>query len=271
MFMILNGLFIERDKAHIMADSEGYNFGYSVFETIKIYKGKALFFEEHLKRLKNACDQLELSFPYSTDEVKKYCCDLIAANEMETGIVKILYGKNKNTTDMVISTRQNTYRKEIYDKGFSLCFAETKRNPHARLTYIKSANYLENILEKQSASKLGFDEVVFLNIFDKVSEGSLSNIFFVKDNILHTPIVSCGLLPGILREKVLFLGGRLGLKVNQGEFSQAELITADEVFITNSILGIMPVSQICDYKMDLSNNTITRKLSDVYYQLIENQ
>lgn len=271
MYMILNGLLIEQGRAYIMADSEGYNFGYSVFETIKIYKGKALFLEEHLKRLQNGCDQIGLSFPSSIDEVKKYCCDLITANEIETGIVKILYGKNKNTTDMVISTRQNPYRKENYDKGFSLCIAETKRNPHARLTYIKSANYLENILEKQRASKLGFDEVIFLNIFDKVSEGSLSNIFFVKDNMLHTPAVSCGLLPGILREKVLFLGTRLGLKVNQGEFSQEELITADEVFVTNSVLEIMPVSQIHDHKMDLSNNPITRKLSNAYYQLIENQ
>ncbi len=269
MYIIQNGLRIESEKASIMVASEGYNFGYGIFETIKVVEGKILFFEEHLQRLQSGCKKLSLSTSFSSDELRKHCNDLIDANEMLSGVIKILFGKSKDNTDIIISTRQNSYKKENYDRGFRICFAEAKRNPYAMLTYIKSANYLENLLEKQKAAKRGFDEAVFLNIYEKISEGSLSNIFFIKDSVLCTPSISCGLLPGILREKVLALGKELGMQLSLGEFSMEELIAADEIFITNSILEIMPVSQIENQKLDIGKNKITSMLSKTYLEMIE--
>ncbi len=269
MYIIQNGLLMEREKASVTAVSEGYNFGYGVFETIKISERKMLFFEEHLQRLRHGCEKLGLHNSFSESELEGYCTDLIKANEIQSGVIKILCGKDKSNTDIIISTRQNSYRKENYDQGLRLCFAETQRNPHAALTYIKSTNYLENLLEKQKAAKVGFDEAVFLNIYGKVSEGSLSNIFFVKNSVLYTPSISCGLLPGILREKVLALRESLGLRLSLGAFSKEELMDADEVFITNSILEIMPISQIENQKLDMGKNKITRKISKAYFEMIE--
>ncbi len=139
--------------------------------------------------------------------------------------------------------------------------SEFKRNPSSILSGIKSVNYLENIYALREAKKLGSHEVLFLDYKNYVSEGATSNIFFIKDKIIYTPTKECGLLQGIIRRKVIdIIETNKNLQLKQGFFSLKKLLEADEVFLTNSIMGIMPVSKIKHTTYDLKKNHITNLL-----------
>ena len=128
--------------------------------------------------------------------------------------------------------------------------------------------YIENLIENKKAKEKGFNEVIFLNTDNFMAEGSVSNIFWIKDGEVFTPSVDCGLLPGIVREKVILCSNNIGLKVNEGKFSEEELIKSDEVFITNSIMDIMPVSSILNNEYSINENNITKSIIESYNRML---
>ena len=118
------------------------------------------------------------------------------------------------------------------------------------LTSIKSTNYIENILEKQKASKNGYNDVVFFNEKGFVSETSCANIFIVKDNKIVTPHKNDGLLGGIIRNWIL-----VNFDVCEKSITKEELENADEVFLTNSLMGIMSVNKLNNIKFRLRDKS----------------
>lgn len=260
MYICLNGKLIHDDDAHISPLNEGFLYGYGLFETIKVYEGKMFFLKEHIERMKKGCEVLNLKFIYDEGIIEKYCRELIKMNELKNGGIRISYSKNKNDYCLLITTRQNVYAEDNYKKGFRLCFADIKRNPHSPIVYLKSNNYLESLLARQRAKEKGFNEAVFLNVYDKVCEGTISNIFFIKNRIVYTPSIKCGLLSGILREKVIEIINNLDFKLSIGVYEKKDLYTADEIFLTNSLMNLMPVSVLEDRKLDIKSNNVTRNL-----------
>ncbi|AZR74855.1 hypothetical protein BBF96_07210 [Anoxybacter fermentans] len=237
-------------------------YGYGLFETIKVYNGKIYFFKEHMERLKRGCEILNLELKIPLNIIEEYCYKLIRKNNLNDGGIRVAYSKNKDKYCLLITTRGNIYKEEIYKKGFKLCFADIKRNPESPLVRIKSNNYIENILSLEKARKKGFDEAVFENVYGKICEGTISNIFFIKDNVVYTPSVSCGILPGIIRNKVMNIVKKLNLKLKTGQYHKDDLFNADEIFITNSLLDVMPVNQLEYKKFNLKRNFITRLLME---------
>lgn len=270
MYISLNGNLIDSRYGFINLNSEGFQYGYGLFETLKVVHGKIFFIKDHIKRLKRGCEELNIGIDYDLKEIQNYIEKLIQKNNIVFGAIKILYAKNKEKYDLFISSRKNPYTKERYEKGFKLCFAATKKNPHTKLSYVKSNNYLENILEKENALKNGFDEAIFLNINDKISEGSYTNIFFIKNKIIYTPSISCGILPGIMREKIIDLIHKSNLTLEIGEFNKEDLFNSDEIFITNSLMDIMPICQLEHKMFTLSNKHMTKLLQEKFHHLYYN-
>ncbi|MBF8984631.1 aminotransferase class IV [Lutibacter sp. B2] len=262
MYLSINGALHDINIQTVSPNSEGFQYGYGLFETIKICNGKLLFFDEHIQRLKNGCTSLNIPIKENFCFLKYYSKDLILANNIKYGALKILYTKNKDKYDFYLYTRNNPYTKELYHKGFYVCFSEIKKNPHTPLTYVKSANYLESLLCKNRATENGYDEVILTNVYNHLCEGSLSNLFFVKGNVLFTPDLSCGLLPGIMRDQVIEMTKYLNLTIQIGNFNKSELLNSDEIFLTNSLMDIMPVSKVENQHFDITNNFITKKLME---------
>jgi len=261
MYIHFNGKLVNSLEPHVLAGSEAFLYGYGLFETIKVYRGKLYFLNEHWERMQAGCKILGLDLKIELQTLSGYCYELIQANQLKEGGLRITYAKNGSEYYLVITTRATSYSKEVYKKGFKLTFARFQRNPHALLVGIKSNNYLENLLALNEAKQRGFDEAVFCNIYGKVCEGAISNIFFVKDNKVFTPAEDCGLLPGIVRQKILELACMQGIIIETGQFTPEELIGAEEIFITNSLLDIMPVSRIDARELNIQNNNpVTRQL-----------
>lgn len=260
MYISLDGKIIKSQIANVSPLSEAFLYGFGLFETIKVVNGKQYFFKEHINRIGKGCNILGFEFIYNKDILYKYCCELIEKEQLNNGAVRLSYSKNKDSYILLISCRENNYNEDNYKKGFKLCFADIKRNPHSPIVYLKSNNYLENLMARQRAKEKGLDEAVFLNIYENICEGTISNIFFVKDKRIFTPDVSCGILSGILREKVIDIIKHLDLEFNMGSYGKEQLYDADEIFITNSLMDIMPVCSLENTKYSMENNTITRTL-----------
>lgn len=241
-----------------MTLSLAYQYGYGLFETIKIENYKLLFLQDHINRLISSAPKLNMPTSHLHDiQDKAYL--YIKENNIKNGILKIIYSKDTNYKISFIY-RENPYKPSMYQRGFSLNISSTKRNPYSNLVSVKSNNYLENLLEKINSKETGFDEPLFLNIDNYVSEGATSNIFFVKDSTLYTPSLDCGLLNGILRQNIIKYCNENKIRIVEDKFTLDFLLSCDEIFITNSILEIMPVYRINTQIFHVSDYVITKKL-----------
>ena len=208
----------------------GFQFGRGAFETLLV-REEPLFLAEHCARLNQALMQLGISRIVKPEAVEA----LLALHPAVNCVLKVI-ATEKN---LVLLTRPFAYGPEVYERGFRLRISKMERNPRSHTVYLKTLNYLENVLEKEAATAAGFDEALFFNVNGSLAEGSMSNVFFVKAGKLYTPAREAGLLPGIVRGWVIDQ-----FPVARGLFSKADLAGAEEVFVTNSIAGVMPVAEI---------------------------
>lgn len=231
---------------------EGIFFGKGVFETI-LFLEKPIFLKEHIERLKNGMKELGLE-----ELEEEMLLDYISLNFIKNKAVKILV----TPQNIIITEREIPYIEEDYIQGSSLKLSKVRRNSTSMLCYIKSTNYIENIIEKNKAKEDGFKDVLFLNENGYLSETSCANIFIVKNNEIYTPKVSCGLLNGIIRMWVV-----KNFPVIETELTLDDLKNADEVFLTNSLMGIMKVKKFED--IEYKNNKIIENVQLAYQEVIQ--
>ena len=222
---IVNG----QENKEVLIDSS-FLFGRGLFETINVLE-KPLFLKEHVDRINSSAKKFGINNKFNLLEVEEE----VKKRNIKNKVLKlILTDKNK-----ILTTRENPYNNKTYELGFSLCISKVRRNSTSLLSFVKSVNYIENLLEKSHAKEKGFDEVIFLNEHGKITETSSSNIFFIRDEKIYTPKVQCGLLPGIIREFIIN-----NFDVTQGSFTLGDVLKSDEIFLTNSVLGIVRVNKI---------------------------
>lgn len=247
---------------------ECFQFGLGAFETIGIEKGTPILLEKHLKRLERAADFLKLGDPavrgITAGRIEEYLEEQKKRPEvqkefggLEHCALKLMLTKE----NAAYSLRANHYTPENYEKGFIMDVSKVKRNETSPLVYHKTMNYGDCILEKRNATAAGMDERLFLNTKKQISEGTVSNVFFVRKGVIYTPKVSCGLLPGILREYLCDTEA-----VEETYIYVQDLKWYQECFVTNSLMGIMPVRQIGGIRFE--EDKVTRELMRRYQKMV---
>lgn len=216
---------------NIKAD-QGLFFGKGIFETILV-KDKIEFLEEHIKRLKDSLEIIKL------EPLEEEAILIDAINNMNLKNISL-----KITVTpfyIILTTREIPYKDCDYKTGFKLKISNVLRNSTSVLPKIKSTCYIENILEKEKAKEEGFNDCIFLNEKGHVTETSSANIFMIKNEKMYTPKTECGLLPGIIRDKIIEKYSAI-----EKEITLDELKDADYVFLSNSLMKIMNVVCIED-------------------------
>ncbi|MEK6527875.1 MAG: aminotransferase class IV, partial [Nitrospirota bacterium] len=172
-------------------------------------------------------------------------------------------------TLVIISSRFKDYPEKYYQKGLKIAIVDVRRNfKNALNPKIKSLNFLNNILAKIEAKKRGAHEAIMLNYTGYVAEGTISNIFFIKNNILCTPALDVGILDGITRKTILDIAKRLKIKFREGKFTRNDIYKAEEVFISNTTMEVMPVTQVDNVKISSRIGKITKMLGLEYKKKI---
>ena len=235
----------------MLTPDEGYYFGLGAFETIAVEAGRPILLEKHLNRLQKAADFLNISL--KEKDVSDRIQDVLLLEEMQTGrkVIKVTLSE-KNLT---VTSRENTYTKEQYQKGVITDFSTVARNETSPFTFHKTLNYGDCIQQKRLAKQRSIDEPIFLNTKGMIAEGACTNVFFVHNGQLYTPEKHCGLLPGIMRAYICD-----HYDVKKEEIFPSHLSFFDEMFVTNSLLGIMPVVSLGEHRFP------SRKVGDQLLQ-----
>ena len=251
----LNGKMIEPGQAKISVFDHGFLYGFGLFETMRAYAGRLFLLEQHLNRLTKSAELLGL--PIDTKELGEAARDTLNANGLREARVRITVsageakvppetGRKCKPTLMITAEYYQPHPEETYRKGFHATISTIRRNSQSPLSRLKSANYLESLFSKEQARSRGVQEAILLNEKGFLAEASMSNIFLASDGTLITPDDDSGILPGITRDTVMELAKEMGIKVCTERISLDELFGADEVFLTNSLIEVMPLTRIED-------------------------
>ncbi|GAB4270065.1 MAG: aminotransferase class IV [Opitutales bacterium] len=259
----LNGERLKADDAIIPINSPLAQYGYGIFETLCIQDASVLRFSEHWARLSASAKELSIPLQQTQKETHAQALELIKHNALENGALKILTYAG-NPPGMLLCTQKKYYQATQYLEGFRLMIAPQQRFSQDPLARHKSCNYLTATLAKQTAQKAHCDEAIFLNEQGELCEGSFTNIFFVKDQALHTPALKCGLLPGIMRKEILDYAHNAGYPYKEGRYYLDDILNADEVFVTNALLGVMPARELGEKPFDLTRATFSMELAKAF-------
>ncbi len=275
-FIFLNGKTISDTDGNISSGDRGFLYGDGIYETLRSYNGKPFKLEEHLDRMRHSAKQLRISFDYTNADIGKSINELIEKNRSQNAYIRITLSRgtggsrlqmneNLSPTTLIQVKPFTPYGKELYEEGMSLVVSDCRRSTSCPISRHKSTNLLNSILLKEEANKKTAHETIILNTDGYVTECVVSNIFMVGDGNVITPSLDTNILPGITRKMVLDLCNGSGIPSNEEHFKIDSLIKADEVFITNSLMEIMPVARIDVSKIGKTvPGKITQQLMNAY-------
>ena len=240
----LNRKLVLHDKACFPVSSKGFLIGQGLFETMRCYQGKFFLLDEHLDRLSESCPLLGIK-PPKKKRLKEAVALVIERNRLKEASLRLdVFKQEKGIGIFVFSRNLHLPSKRRYKEGFSVMLEKNERLGVSFLNNLKTLNHFFYNHLTQLARERGFDEAFFLNVSGEVVEGTRTNIFLVKGGKVSTPLVSCGCLPGITRAKVIDLLKRLKIPVLQRRVLPKELFSQDEIFVTNSLLGVSAVTRL---------------------------
>lgn len=277
MQISINGKIVDQENAKISIFDRAYLFGEGLFETCRSYGENIPFLDRHLKRLEWSSTFVGIPFPHP-HEIKKVVFETLKASQYQNARIKIiLSGLNQTAAatlppDMsvnlvVICEKYISYPLEDYENGVEITILRTTTNDVAPLSSIKSVNWLTKMLAlREIAEKECFDGI-FLNHQGYVTETSKANLFWVKDKKIKTAPVNAGLLPGITREVILELIKKEGFEMGEELIRPDDLKKVSEIFITNSVMEVMPVVAIDGTSIGEGvPGPITQEISHLYSQ-----
>lgn len=251
----LNGRLQRREDSAIDIADRGFLLGDGLFETIRAYHGKPFKLGDHLLRLSEGASELRIPLPFDIPMIADAVLELVEANALNKSdaAIRITLTRGPGQRGLVLPDDPRPtllisaakYESPDRQAGLSAITANAvRRNEGSLLSRLKSLNYLDNVLAMNEAVSAGADEAVMLNNRGAVACGSRSNIFVLRQGVLTTPPVSDGVLPGITRQAVLSLAAQLRLEAAEATLSPNELVTADEAFLTNSLMGVVPLRRM---------------------------
>jgi branched-subunit amino acid aminotransferase/4-amino-4-deoxychorismate lyase len=227
---------------------------------MRAYDGRIFRLDSHLTRLRCSAESIGLTHTILTTEegkqsLKAACMATLEANELKDARIRLTVSAGEGDMTPDISTCSSptvliTARSlaplppEKYGTGFKAAISFLRRNSQSPLSRLKSTCYMENVLARMTARAAGYDEAILLNEQGYLAEGSTTNVFLVSHGELITPGFESGVLPGITRDAVLEIARTSNLKATERWVELNELIEAQEAFVTNSILELMPLVSV---------------------------
>lgn len=245
-------------------------YGFSLFETFLVNgSGRVFLLDHHIERLFSSMEYFNFRVDSEKQDFINIILKHIEENSAKNMIMRITVSFGNRLKDVkpqvMISLRENTLKPEDYLKGLRLTVSSLKKSEDSYIIRHKTANYLDNYLVAQKALTDGFYDAIFQNSKGNITETTKCNVFFVRDNIIHTPALKCGLLPGIIRNWIISKATLLGIEVQEGEYLLEDLKEADEVFLTNSVVGLMGVCSIDNSAIRQGPlGPVTKRLHDEY-------
>lgn len=279
--VFLNNRLVSDKKAVVSVFDHGFLYGDGIYETLRVYNGVVFMIDEHIERLQRSASMISLKIPLTTEMIKRAIYRTIRANRLIEAVVRISISRGRGAigldpelcpepTFVIMAYPFKGHPKVNYQRGVKIAIVKTRRNFKGAIDpRIKSLNFLNNILAKIEAKRIGAYEAIMLNYRGYIAEGTISNIFFVRDGILCTPAVDVGILNGITRRLIIEIARKKGVEVNEGRFRPDNIYTADEIFISSTTMELMPVTRVDKIRIGTKAGIITKSIHQVYKRKVE--
>ena len=245
----------------------GLQYGDGLFETIAVEDESLLCWDEHLERLQSGCSRLKIPIP-NQDTLSAESQRLISS--VKRGIIKIIITRgqggrgyaspaNIEPTRIISLYPWPEYSFGNSDDGINVRVCNYRYAHNSILAGIKHLNRLEQILARSEWTDSSIAEGVVLDHEENVIEGTMSNVFYIKNNTLYTPELSACGVDGVIRKKIITLAAELHLEICINKISLKSLMDADEAFMCNSIIGVWPIKKIDRKSFEVGDKTIQIK------------
>jgi branched-chain amino acid aminotransferase len=277
----INGKYYPKADAKVSVYDHGLLYGDGVFEGLRAYSGKVFRLKEHLIRLYESAQAIQLTIPISLDQMTKAVNQSLAHNKLSDAYIRLVITRGAGSLGLdpaktfdpqviIIADHIELYPKEKYEKGLEIITASTIRNHPAALNpRIKSLNYLNNILARLEGKLAGCAEALMLNHLGQVAECTGDNIFIIRHGQLLTPPIDAGILEGITRNAVMELARSMGIEVIEQTMTRHDIYVADECFLTGSAAEVIPVVRLDGRPIgDGAVGKMTKRLSEAFHKFV---
>ncbi len=241
MLVFLNDQIIEEKEAKISISDLSYQFGFGLFETIRCEQGIPIFFELHYKRLTNSAKEIGMPFPMEVDEVKIWIKNVLGANKLNNARLKLLISKK---TDDKFNVLIIPSQLEQLPKSYSLIQWNLSRDSNSISFKHKTTSRADSFVAFKYATEKGFQDALFTNEKNEITECTRANVYLISEEKIITPNIESGILSGVTRTKLLEIAKKNNILFEEKNVNKLYLNKASEAFVTNAIIGIMPVSKI---------------------------
>ena len=277
----MNGSFIPWKEATSHIINQGLHYASAVFEGERAYNGKIFKSKEHTERLFNSAEIMGIKIPFSHKQINNAKNDLLLKMNLKNCYVRPIVWRGSNQMGLSTSNADIFVAIAVWDdwhsyfktekrlEGLKLITSPWKRpSPETAPCNAKASGpYIICTMSKEFAEKKGYDDALMLDYRNYVAEGTGANIFFIKDNDIHTPIADC-FLNGITRQTVIEMVKKQGLNLVEKHILPNEIENYDEALLTGTAAEITPIKSIDDINYNTGKNTTSYKLMNDFTDLV---
>ncbi len=271
--VFLNDKLVEGDKACISVKDSGLLYGVGLFETMRSCNGVVFALADHLDRLFFSAQSLSINVSYTKKQIADAIYQTLRANDLSDARLRLTITggtmseeqNERKSTLLITATKFHPYPEQYYRNGATVILSSFKQNPSDPLSGHKSINYLPRMLALDMARQKAATEALWFTVDNRLAEGCISNVFLVNSSVLYTPPIETPVLAGVARKTVCQIAIKNSIKIIEKNLFISDLLEADEVFLTNVIMQILPVTHIETHEVgDGKVGAVTKKLAGLF-------
>jgi branched-chain amino acid aminotransferase len=260
--VFLNDGLVESSKAKVSVTDAGLLYGMGLFETMRACNGVVFEMDAHLERLLASAKKLSIANTYTREYIAEAVNKTLESNKLKEARMRLTLTGGPASSDvdepkstlLVTATEFEPYPPQYYQKGVMVVLCPYKQNASDPAFGSKTTSYMSRMMGLKFAHKSRAAEAIWFTTDNRLAEGCISNVFLVKDSAIFTPPVKTPVLPGIARKTVMKLAKQSTIRCYEKDLNINDLLDADEVFLTNVIMQVMPVVKV--EKHDISDGKV---------------
>ena len=278
MLVFLNGKFVPEGKAVVSVLDRAFLYGDGLFETMRVVNGRPFRWPQHFQRLQQGADFLKIKLPFSSAKLHEFAVKLASRNKTADTLLRLTLSrgigahgyspKNAKAPMLVMSLRPVPKTGRGMPAQWNLITSSFRLPANDPLAAFKTCNKLAQVMARAEADAAGADEALLANTNGFIVEGASSNFFWVRHNVIHTPPLATGILPGVTRSTVFEIASRLKVRVRQNNIRLKDLLRSDGIFLSLSSFGIVEAKSL-DGKV-LKKSPVTAAIACEYEELLAN-
>ncbi len=269
--VFLNKEIIDSSQASISSADGGFLYGAGLFETMRASNGVVFALNDHLDRLLASAEKLKINIKGDKKFAAGAVYETLSANELKEARIRLtatsgsMNSEKTEPTLLITAIKFEPYPDSFYEKGIMVILNSYRQNPQDVLAGHKTTSYFSRIFALGVAHQKRAAEALWFTVEGSLAEGCVSNVFIVKDSVIYTPSLKAGILPGIARKTVLDLAAKNSIRAEEKDLDIDDLLGADEVFITNVIMQVLPVIGVEAHNVgNAKPGTMTKKILTLY-------